>query len=74
MMWAFVVVGYVIAVASIVRFFQFVSETDRSIDEFWISGGKISQLRGRMQSFRASTMKSSRRRGHTLRASKPQRA
>lgn len=45
MMWALVGIGYLVAVAAIVRFFQFVSETDKDIDEFWTKDGKISRLR-----------------------------
>jgi hypothetical protein len=35
MTWILVAIGYIIAVVAIIRFFQSVSDRDRTIERFW---------------------------------------
>jgi hypothetical protein len=43
MYWLLAGIGYIVAVGTIVRFFQFVSDADRTIEGFWTSkNGSIS--------------------------------
>ncbi len=46
MIWLAGVLGYVLLVISIVKFFQFVSVTDRTIEQFWVQGNGIKRGSG----------------------------
>ena len=74
MIWVIGGIGYLIAVATIVRFFQFVSESDRSIEEFWVSKNTMEQKSKRELGFTSSSKKSARNRRRITRVSDPQRA
>ncbi len=57
MIWVLGGVGYLVAVASIVRFFQFVSDTDRSIQRLIAPKDGSAQVRDSVASVKSSSPK-----------------
>ncbi len=74
MTWVIGAIVYVGAVTSIVRFFQFVSDTDRTINGFWASQRGLARVPSKIRGLRRFAMKGSRRRNHSLRTGTPQHA
>jgi hypothetical protein len=70
MIWILGSLGYVIAVVSIVRFFQFVTDTDRSIMKFTVAVDGMSELRAGVREIVSSSTKVAKRQG-TLKTKKP---
>ena len=70
MIWVVGILGYVVAVVSIVRFFQFVTDTDRSIMKFTVAVDGMSQLRAGVREIVSSSTKVAKRQG-TLKTKKP---
>jgi hypothetical protein len=61
MIWVLGGFAYVVAVASIVRFFKFVAETDQSIDDFWDSKDAMARTRPKIRATRLASGKMSKR-------------
>lgn len=74
MVWLFVLIGYVVAVATIVRFFQFVSNTDRVIEEFWMPKEGVVGARRRVREVGTSSVTPKGIRHRSLGTSQPKRA
>ena len=65
MFWVFAAVTYLIAVVTIVRFFQFVSQTDRSIRDFWNVEDRKTSMAGDGMNFSTSPTRARKQRGQT---------
>jgi hypothetical protein len=57
MIWMLGSIAYVVAIVTILRFFQFVADTDRSIGEFWISKEGIPRKRQKVREPKSSSKK-----------------
>jgi hypothetical protein len=57
MIWMLGSIAYVAAIVTILRFFQFVADTDRSIGEFWISKEGMARKRRKVREPRSLSKK-----------------
>ncbi len=74
MMWIVGFAAYLLGVATIVRFFQFVSDTDRAIGDSWGPDGDVARLREGVRRFRSQSLKGAKRRMASVKVRTPQRA